>query len=85
MADNWKAGQGQRIEKLYAWVGEEPDGSEGVLGWNFPDIGWMPLVGADKARVESYRQFAEISQGIFGRPVRLKMFAGGQVIDEIKP
>jgi hypothetical protein len=83
MGDDWKAGTGQRIEKLYAWIAEEPDGGEGVVGGTFPGLGTIPLIGADKARIESYRTFAEMTQRATGYPVRLKVFSGGVVIDAI--
>jgi len=80
-----KAGKAQRIEKLYAWVAEEADGGEGIVGWRFDGVGWTPLIGADKDRIESYRPYAEACVAEMGVPVRLKVFGEGVVIDEIKP
>jgi hypothetical protein len=80
----WRPGTGQKIEKLYAWISEEPDGGEGVVGMRIPSLGGMvPLIGADGARIESLRQHAEIVRRVTGYPVRLKVFAQGVVIDEI--
>ncbi|GAH83034.1 unnamed protein product, partial [marine sediment metagenome] len=47
-----------RIEEMYAFVAEDtgPD-DEGVVGVN-TGCGWMPLVGADMARVESLKPIA---------------------------
>ena len=47
-----------RIEEMFAFVAEDsgPD-DEGIVGMN-TGAGWMPLVGADMARVESLRPIA---------------------------
>jgi hypothetical protein len=81
-AKKWQARTGQKIEKLYAWVVTEPDGGEGIPA---ADIGSMamPMVGADRERMESLREFAEHVHQVTGYPVKLKMFSGGTVIDEI--
>jgi len=73
---DWKPGKGQKIDKLYAWIATEPDGGEGVCAAHFgPAIGWAPLVGADRERIESYRQFAEEARKISGYPVRMVEFS----------
>lgn len=79
----WNPRSGQRIERLYAWVAAEPDGGEGIVARHIEGFGWMPLVGADRARIESYRAIAEDIARDKGYPVRLKVFASGVVIDEI--
>jgi hypothetical protein len=82
---DWKPGTGQKIEKLYAWVAEEPDGGEGVCAMSVPGLGGMvPLIGADRARIESYRGHAHAVRVASGYPVRLKVFSEGVVIDEIE-
>lgn len=72
----------QTIEKLYAWISHDPDG-EGIIG-AYLGAGWLPLVGADRARIESLRRFAEEAALASGRRVVLKVFGTGIVIDEIK-
>lgn len=80
----WKAATGQKIEKLYAWVATEADGGEGVCGAPIPGLGGMvPLIGADRARIESFRPYAEALRRMTGFPVRLKVFGSGVVLDEI--
>lgn len=53
----------QRIERLYAWIASRDDGQDGI-----PAVmslaGPMPLVGADKDRIESFRRVAEASLGV---------------------
>lgn len=86
MADDrpaWKAGTGKRIERLYAWVVEEADGGEGVAAISTPALGWTPLVGADLERMESMRDFALAIRHQLGRPVVLKEFGCGTVIETL--
>lgn len=63
-----------KIEQMYAFITEDkgPD-DEGVIGMN-TDMGWMPLVGADMARVESLRPIAlQIAREV-GKPIKLLRF-----------
>lgn len=43
-----------KIETLYAWICTEPNGDEGLPAILLGDV-WFPAVGADKARMESFR------------------------------
>jgi hypothetical protein len=72
---DWKPGSGQRIERLYAWVATEPDGGEGIVSGRFGDM-LMPLIGADGARIESFRSLAESVSAATGYPVHLVEFCG---------
>jgi hypothetical protein len=73
---DWKPRKGQKIEKLYAWIATEPDGGEGVCGASIPELGGMvPLVGADRERIESYRRIAEQARKATGFPIRLVEFS----------
>jgi hypothetical protein len=84
MSDEYKPGKGLPIVKLYAWVATEPDGGEGIVAGELPGVpGFTPLIGADRARIESYRAIAERVKQLSGCPVRLKMFASGTVLDEL--
>jgi hypothetical protein len=77
-----RVGIGQKIDRLYAWVTLDPDGREGILAAKLPGApGWTPLIGADKARIESYRQYAADTRLASGYPVKLKMFSKGTVIE----
>ena len=72
------------IEKLYSWVATEADGGEGIAGYWMGQ--WMmPLIGADSARVESLRPYAQMVATETGRPVVLKMFDRGLAIDRVLP
>jgi hypothetical protein len=87
MTDNWKTNGGQKIDRLYAWTALDPDdnGGEGIIGGPVGPGGMqVPLIGADKARMESYRPVAEMIADALGVTVRLKVFGQGVVIDEIE-
>ena len=82
MSGAWKAGTGQKIERLYAWVATETDGGEGVCSWLMPDGVHMPLVGADMARIESLAPQAALIARATGYPVRLVEFSTRRVLRE---
>ena len=82
---DWKAGRGQKIERLYAWIATEPDGGEGVTAHNVVIAGremMAPLVGADKARIESYRSHARDVARLSKCPVRLVEFSVRTVLED---
>jgi hypothetical protein len=76
-------GTGQKIERLYAWTAIEPDGSEGLIGMALPDGQHIPMIGADKARIESLRGIAERHGRRMGYSVRLTMFSTVTVLETI--
>lgn len=62
-----------KIERIYAWIATEKDGSEGVpamiaAGWHHP------MLGADRERVESYRPQVVTLRKELGIPIRLVCF-----------
>lgn len=63
-----------KIDEMYAFVVEDsgPD-DEGIIGMNTKG-GWMPLVGADMARIESLRPIARDIAHQLGKPVKLLHF-----------
>lgn len=77
----WRPGKGQRIERLYAWIAEEPDGGEGVCSIQLGDVHY-PMVGADRARIESLRQHAQDVARITGYRIRLVEFSARVVLAE---
>ena len=63
-----------RIDSLYAFVAEDTGADdEGIVGAKTTE-GWMPLVGADMARVESLRPLAEDIARQTGKTIRLLHF-----------
>jgi hypothetical protein len=84
MAEDWRPRRGQKIGALYAWVCEEPDGGEDVAGANIPGLGGMvPLIGADRERIESFRPYAVAVAAMSGYRTRLVRFAKREVLDEL--
>lgn len=63
-----------RIEEMYAFVAEDsgPD-DEGLIGMN-TGSGWMPLVGADMARVESLKPIAREIAEATGKKIKILHF-----------
>jgi hypothetical protein len=52
-----RPGQRLRIDELFAWVAVDENGDEGVMGMK-TGHGWVPMVGADRERIESFRKYA---------------------------
>ena len=63
-----------RIEEMYAFVAEDkgPD-DEGIIGF-MAETGWMPMVGADMARVESLKPIAQHVARATGKKIKLLRF-----------
>lgn len=72
------------IDEMWAWICTEPDGGEGIPALQGPD-GPMPMIGADRARIESLRPWAASVANELGLPVRLVRFTGMEVLDRIEP
>jgi hypothetical protein len=68
-----------RIEQMYAFVTIDKDGDEGII-----DGSWMPLVGADMARVEKLRPIARNIARADGREVRLIRFSVREELEVFK-
>lgn len=71
-----------KIERLYAWIATDATGEDGIPAFNGPG-GPMPLVGSDKARIESLRPVAEQLVALEGYPVRLVEFTGMVVLETL--
>jgi hypothetical protein len=75
-----------RIDQLFAFIMRDADGTEGVCGWLNPATGlWVPLVGADLARVESLRPIAADLAKATKTPITLAFFADRRDIEVVKP
>ena len=72
-----------RIEEMYAFVCEDtgPD-DEGIMGF-LTESGWMPMVGADMARVESLKPMAQNLAQAAGKKVKLVRFTNREDMGEI--
>lgn len=68
-----------KIEKLYAWIATEKDGSEGIPAIMAGNGMILPLVGADMERIESFREHAEST----GLPTKLVCFDNMTILETI--
>lgn len=71
-----------KIERLYAWIVTDRTGEDGVPAIAGPH-GPIPMVGSDKARIESLRPVAEQLNHNEGYPVRLVEFTGMVVLETL--
>ena len=73
-----------QITELWAFVSHEDDDpdDEGICAFLTAD-GWMPMVGADKARIEQLRPMAETLAG--ATRIELRRFSAAEVIEVIRP
>ena len=72
-----------RIEKMFAFIAEGKPEDEGVIATLTPQ-GWLPLVGADMARVESLRPIAQRVARAAGKTVKLVVFETRREMEVIK-
>ncbi len=72
------------IDVIYAYIAEEYPGEEGITAFMGP-MGWMPMIGADEARVLSLRDMAQETANSSGRPVKLVRFETRTEVDVIMP
>jgi hypothetical protein len=62
-----------KIERLYAFVAEDGPGDEGLMAFA-DNQWWIPMVGADFARVESLRKVADRISKKTGKRYRVLEF-----------
>jgi hypothetical protein len=77
--------RGDRITEVFAWVTLDPsDDNEGILA-TMTALGPMPLIGADRRRVEEYRERAQQMAAYSPNAIELRRFALVEVLDTIEP
>lgn len=77
-------GVGYRITELWAWLAIDDDDDEGVMGASLAGV-MFPLVGADEARIESLRPYAETTAVALGRRIVLARFTARVDVEVIEP
>jgi len=71
-----------RVNEMWAWVTvDSRDGNEGIPAFQAKDGMAMPMIGADRARVESMRPIAERVASSTGIPVRLLRFTNREEVE----
>lgn len=79
------AGGQVRIEEMYAFVMTDPvDNTEGVVGF-YSTEGWLPMVGADPARVEQLRPLAQDIASQHDTSIKILRFTVREEIGVIAP
>lgn len=73
----------QVIEELYAFISSDETG-EGVCGFHTGD-GWLAMVAANPARVESLRPMAQKIANLTGAEIKLCKFLIRKEIDTFSP
>jgi hypothetical protein len=71
-----------RINQLFAFVIVDDDGTEGVPALLI-DGTWMPLMGADMARVDSLKAIVAVSPQFKGKRVTIQRFGDRETIGTI--
>jgi hypothetical protein len=73
-----------KIVELWAWVREDEGDGEGILASEMVLDGrrmMVPLIGADRARIESYRDLAYGIAASTGHKIKLMRFSNSEVIE----
>lgn len=73
------------IEGMYAFLVQDPEqGIEGLAAFKIPgEEIWMPMVAADKERLESLREHAEAVAKATGHIIKVCRFSKREDIDQI--
>lgn len=75
-----------RIDAMYAFViSDTSDDDEGVVATLGPGNAWVPMVGADRARLDSLRTVAQQIASAAGKKIRLVRFSVREELDVIEP
>jgi hypothetical protein len=73
----------KEIETMYAYLAvDRNDLTEGIIGMSLGDGTWMPMVGADKERIDSLLPAAQAIAHASGQVVKLVHFSNREVIKE---
>ncbi len=75
-----------KIEQLIAFVAVDKDEiDEGIAAFLSHSDVWMPMIGADDARIESLRPFAQDIANRTGKTIHVLRFTGREVVETIRP
>lgn len=71
-----------KITELYAFAAVADDGDEGIASFLAGDK-WMPMVAADKARLEQFTPIAKEMSKATGKTIRVLRFSNRETIETI--
>ena len=72
----------RRINQLFAFTFIDADGTEGVPALLVDGV-WLPLMGADMARVDSLKRLVEVDPMFRGKKMTICRFGDREVIGTI--
>ena len=72
------------IDRLYAWITTDDEG-EGVAAYLDPNLGWLPLIGADMERMKSLEHVAQELANSHGRKLILAKFENREDVTTMEP
>lgn len=75
----------QKIEKMYAFVCTDDDGTEGIPAFSGPGGMMLPMVGADLARANSLKPIAEDICKQLGKKITLCRFEVREELEVFEP
>jgi hypothetical protein len=76
-------GVGFRIERVWAFLAVGDDDDEGIMAAHIGGT-WMPLIAADRDRLESLRPYAEMAAAISGKGVELVCFEQRVFVERLR-
>lgn len=74
----------KKIGELFAFVMVDGGGDEGIPAFTHEQY-FVPMVGADMARVESFRVMAQALCNASGKPMKILRFSQAEQIGEVNP
>lgn len=75
-----------RVDTIYAFLSVDPEtNSEGIVAYRSPTLGNMPLIAANRERLEQFREWAEAAVEATGHPIVLARFDWRQDVETLEP
>jgi hypothetical protein len=80
-----------KINEMFAFISTDKDAEdEGITAWNFIDVfkgdnNWAPLLGADQARVESLKPYAQHIADATGKTILFVKFSCRTELETMNP
>lgn len=72
------------ITEIFAFCSVD-EGGEGVVAAELPILGFMPLIGADMARIDDLRPYAQEIANLTNKKIVLKKFSTPTIIETLHP
>jgi hypothetical protein len=73
-----------RIEQIWAYLSLD-DGGEGVCGFQAAGLGNLPMIAADKRRMDQLRPYAQQLARMTRKPIRFVRFKQREDVEIIQP